>query len=196
MSGAIGIDFKTSASPSKHPPPSALLSYPSPMLLFQPVNHLLYLQLTCKTKPQHGLSPLARRKGSSPGGAGSCLPMQWSVRGWGWPSPGSALQALSSGAPTHGTHWPKCTGLCQHAGYSDAQAFFRVQLPPDRSCPCSGQGRSGFEGAALGGSTLHAGTLHTQKGWQQGRTRGAGADWERFPARGRYHIPFAVVLVL
>lgn len=125
MPGAISIDFKTSATPCKHPPPSALLSYPTPGLLFQPVNHLLYLQLTCKMQPQRGLSPLARRKGSSPGGAGSCLPMQWSVRGWGWPSPGSALQALSSGAPTHGHTLTKvhravpacrlcrCTGLFQ-----------------------------------------------------------------------------------
>lgn len=62
--------------------------------------------------------------------------------------------------------------------------LFQGPVPLYRSCPCSGQGTSGFEGAGLSGSALH-----TQKRVQQCRTRGAGTGWERFPARGRSHIP-------
>lgn len=107
--------------------------------------------------PHHGLSPLGRGNRSSPGGAGSCMPMQWSGDGH---LQGSApLQALGSGLTACGetlTKVHRAVPACREvtASYLDAQAFFRVQLP-HRSCPCSGQGRSGFEGAGLGGSTLH-----------------------------------------
>lgn len=32
--------------------------------------------------------------------------------------------------------------------------------------------------------------LTTEEGWQQCRIQGTSTGWERFPARGRYYIPF------
>lgn len=75
----------------------------------------------------------------------------------------------------------------------DAQAFFRVQFPPRRSCPCSfpaGKKQVGLKEQASVAAPSMLGLCTHRKGWQQCRTRGAGAGWERFPVKGRYHIPF------
>lgn len=131
MPGAIGIDSKTSATCCMCAPPSSLLSYHTLVLLLPACQSPPLPELT-SAKQSPGPVPTAwllspgkkeweqpRRSWELHAHAVICQAVGMATsRGHPVVQGSAPLQALSSGPPTYGRHWPECPRLCQHAGKS------------------------------------------------------------------------------